>query len=62
MNVKTKKNRVVALVLSLLVALAFMPAMVSAATSTGLEYASSSGTPDKPVTTQVGAERKKICG
>lgn len=57
MNVKTKKNRVVALVLSLLVALAFMPAMVSAATSTGLEYASSSGTPNKPVTTQVGAEK-----
>ena len=60
MNVKTKKSRIMALVLSLLIALAFMPAIASADTSTGLDFSANGGSPDVATQTYVGATGKDL--
>ena len=59
MDVKTRKSRVMAIVLSLLITLAFMPAIASAdgEVSTGLDFSSKGGSPDNAISTEVGAEK-----
>ena len=57
MEVKTRKSKVLALVLSLLIALAFMPAIASAATSTELDFAAG-GSSDWPLKPVIGASDK----
>ena len=60
MDVKTRKSRIIALVLSLLIALAFMPAIASAAVSTDLVFSDKGGSPSKAVETYVGATGKDL--
>ena len=59
MEVKTRKSKVLALVLSMLIALAFMPAIASAA-SASLDFSSKGGSPTVPTKTYVGATGKKL--
>ncbi|MBQ2678229.1 MAG: chitobiase/beta-hexosaminidase C-terminal domain-containing protein [Firmicutes bacterium] len=60
MEVKTRKSKVLALVLSMLIALAFMPAIASAAVSTGLDFSNKGGSPGVATETYVGATGKDL--